>query len=74
MMGVWGSGHHMRKKAKKHPIKKVGIVQLLLYPTRPLKLVKVMNIFHPRMCSAQLPRLQIKASPINNEVISWNTN
>jgi hypothetical protein len=70
MIGVCGSGHHIKKNAKKHPIKKVGIVQLLLYPTRPLRLVKVMNIFHPRMYSAQLPRLQIKAKPMRSEVMS----
>lgn len=70
MIGVCGSGHHIRKKAKKQPIRKVGIVQLLLYPTNPLRLVKVMNIFQPSICSAQLPRLQIKASPMTREVIS----
>lgn len=47
IIGVWGSGHHIKKNAKKHPIRNVGIVQLLLYPTKPLKLVKIMNIFHP---------------------------
>lgn len=30
IIGVWGSGHHIKKNAKKHPIKNVGIVQLLL--------------------------------------------
>lgn len=74
MIGVCGSGHHMRKKAKKQPMRKVGMVQLLLYPTSPLRLVKVINIFHPNMCSAQLPRLQIKARPMTSEVISWKTN
>jgi len=70
IIGVCGSGHHIKKNAKKHPIKNVGIVQLLLYPTRPLKLVKVMNIFQPSICSAQLPRLQMNAKPMTKEVIS----
>jgi hypothetical protein len=47
MIGFWGSGHQIKKKEKKHPIKNDGIVKLFAYPTKPEKEVKVIIIFHP---------------------------
>ena len=74
IIGFWGSGHHIKKKAKKHPIKNAGIEKLFANPTNPEKDVNVIIIFHPIIYYAQLPIDQMMTIPITKVVRSWKTN